>query len=172
MIHTDVTVRKVDGRYVTEWPMRPMPGDQVLMSVELFEQSIEALNGALPAPPQPSMQDVAADFFTNAQGPAPGHDLTGATRGACRATAPCPACRQRLAEADVDQTSERKRNYGHLRTCPARPIQGALTGSCSCDADGWAQRRALAQQQVLDHLKHGTPPTSESGVSASEDGSR
>lgn len=116
MIHTDVTVRKVDGRYVVDWPMLPLAGDQVLMSIELFEQSIEALNGTLPAPPL-GVRDVwaAVQLLESA----PGHDAAGETRGQCRATAPCPACRQRLAEAE-----------------------------------------------------HGTPPTSESGVSASKDGSR
>ena len=148
MIHKNVTVRKVDGRYEIEWTEgKPMAGDQVLMSAELFEDSVEALNLGLTTrvlgpgdrlvlTSEHLLSGVEIERISDqlrARGlegrvmlvdgmdaeirssPAPGHDATGATRGACRASAPCPACA---------------------------------------------------------HAMHGKPPTSESGVSKSKDGSR
>jgi hypothetical protein len=103
VIHTDVTVRKVEGRYVIDWVQgKPMTGDQVLMSAELFEKSIAALNGSGPWPSTREALGLATAPFLGEGAWAttyPGH-APEVTIGACRPTAPCPACRQRLAETD------------------------------------------------------------------------
>lgn len=63
MIHTNVKItNQPDGSYVIDYTDgRPLPGDQVLMSVELFELAIEALN--------------RTEAFPLAE-PVPGHDAT------------------------------------------------------------------------------------------------
>lgn len=82
-----------------------------------------------PAAGHTSISLPKAEAFARGEHPAfdtyPGHSAD-VTIGACRPTAPCPACRQRLEDKERAEAVERGNAHWHGKSCVPGPVAGCM----------------------------------------------